>query len=192
MNVEIINILDRSGSMAGLRNDTVGGYNTFMTEQKLLPGHARVTLVQFNNQIETLYEGMNIQHLGVLTLNSYVTVGGTALADAIALTLLKQRERIAREAWAEKVLVNVFTDGQENASVRFTVPATKCLLEYYETEHDWEILFQGAGIDAFKEAETFGISATSTRNVAASAAGVAEAYGNMSLYATSIRTGAGR
>lgn len=192
MNVEIINILDRSGSMAGLRNDTVGGYNTFMVEQKLLPGHARVTLVQFNNQIETLYEGMNIQHLGTLTLNSYVTVGGTALADAIALTLLKQRERIAREAWAEKVLVNVFTDGQENASVRFTVPATKCLIEYYETEHDWEILFQGAGIDAFKEAETFGISAASTRNVAASAAGVAEAYGNMSLYATSIRTGTER
>jgi hypothetical protein len=190
MKVEIINILDRSGSMSGLRGDVIGGYNGFMTEQKTLPGQARATLVQFNSQIETLYEGVNIQHLGVLTQAAYVTEGSTSLSDAIGTTLARQGARIEREGWADKVIVNIFTDGEENTSREFTVAAAKALIKQYQDEKGWGILFQGAGIDAFKAADGFGISGATTRNVAASGAGVAEAYGTMSAYATSIRTSA--
>lgn len=190
MNVEIISILDKSGSMSGLRSDTIGGYNGFLMEQRTLPGHARATLVQFNTEIETVYEGVNIAHLGNLTQAHYVTLGGTALADAIGQTLVKQGERIARSGWADKVIVNIFTDGEENASREFTVEKAKALIKQYEDDKGWAILFQGAGIDAFKTAATFGISGASTRSVAASGAGVTEAYGNMSAYATSIRTSA--
>jgi hypothetical protein len=190
MNVEIINILDRSGSMEKLRTDTIGGLNGYLMEQRTLPGHARATLILFNSEIETVYEGVNIAHLGNLTQAQYVTIGSTALADAIGMTFMKQGERIAREAWTDKVIVNIFTDGEENASRKFTVEGAKALIKLYEDDKGWAVLFQGAGIDAFKAAETFGISGANTRGVAASSAGVAEAYGNMSMYSTSIRTGA--
>jgi hypothetical protein len=190
MNVEIITILDRSGSMAGLRNDVIGGYNGFMAEQKTVDGRARATLVQFCSAVETLYQGVDIQHVGVLTLENYVPLGSTALYDAIGMALNEQRQRIAKQAWADKVLVNIITDGEDNASREFTQAKATRLITECQQNAGWTFLFQAANIDAFQTATSFGISAASTRAFAPSAAGVAEAYGSMSFAATTLRTSA--
>jgi hypothetical protein len=189
MNVEIITILDRSGSMSSLSSDVVGGYNTFLCGQKDLPGHARATLVAFNNRVECLYEGVPVQHLGNLTLNSYVTEGSTALYDAIGQTLNTQRLRIAEQHWASKVLVNIITDGADNTSREFTREQAAKLIAECENKLGWTFLYQAANLDAFKAGAALGISGQSLRSYQPTGAGMAEAYGTMSTVATTIRTG---
>jgi len=187
--LEIITIMDRSGSMAGLRQDIIGGYNSFLMEQRTLPGQARATLVQFNNEVETLYQGVPIQHLGNLTQATYIPIGSTALYDAIGFALNAQGARIRAEGWADKVLVNIATDGEENTSREFSLEVVKAMIRRFQDEHGWTFLFQAANQDAFKTGAGFGISGATTRNFTASAAGVTEAYNTMSLYATNLRSG---
>lgn len=187
---EIITILDKSGSMWDIRQDTIGGYNGFMSAQRLVPGQARATLVQFNQDIETVYEGVNIAHLGALTIANYTPIGSTALLDAIGVTLTRQGQRIARDGWADKVLINVMTDGEENVSHEYKLDQIKLMVKEYENGRGWAFLFQGADIDAFKVGAGLGISGASTFNFAKTASGVAEAYSTMNTVATSLRTSA--
>lgn len=186
--LEIITILDRSGSMNDIRQDTIGGYNGFLMGQKALPGYARATLVTFSHDVETLYEGVNVQHLGNLTQANYATVGSTSLLDAIGTTLTRQLTRIEREGWADKVLVNIVTDGEENTSREFTLDQVKALVKACQNEKGWKFVFEGADIDSFKVGAGLGISGATTRNFTKTAAGVAESYGNLTAYATSMRT----
>lgn len=186
--IEIITIMDRSGSMDKLRHDIIGGYNGFMMEQRKLPGQARATLVQFNNDVETVYQGVPIQHLGNLTEATYIPIGSTSLFDAIGTTLTKQGARIKADGWTDKVLVNIATDGEENTSREFSQDAIRNMIRQYQDELKWTFLFQAANQDAFKTGIGFGISGATTRNFTANAAGVAEAYNTMNLYATTLRS----
>lgn len=190
MNLEIITILDRSGSMAGLRNDIIGGYNTFLAEQKTLPGNARITLVQFSSEIEEVYTAVPIHHIGNLTLGSYITAGNTALYDTIGAVLTKQGARIGGESWADKVLLNIITDGEENASKTVKKADALQMIAHKQDKLGWTVLFQASGIEAFKEAANLGIRPEFSRQFTANAAGVTEAYGTMSAMATSLRSGA--
>lgn len=189
MNLEIITILDKSGSMNELRNDIIGGYNNFLAEQKALPGNARITLIQFNNDVEEVYQGVPLNHIGMLTLGSYVTIGSTALYDAIGRTLAKQGARIGGESWADKVLLNIITDGGDNVSKEFTKAAALQAIAHKQNALGWSVLYQGAGPEAFAEGANLGISPLMTRQFQANAAGVAEAYGNLSAATTSLRAG---
>lgn len=190
MNLEIITILDRSGSMSDLRHDIIGGYNTFLTDQKALPGNARVTLVQFNHEIEVVYQALPIQHVGHLTLGSYIPGGSTYLYDTLCDALSKQGARIGGETWADKVLVNIITDGKDEKSVKCTKAQAIEAIKHKQDKMGWTVLFQAAGMDAFTEGAGLGIDPMMTRMFTANAAGVAEAYGALSATTTSLRTAA--
>lgn len=190
MNTEIIFITDRSGSMSGLRQDVVGGFNAFIAEQRAIPGAARVTLVQFNGDVEPLYQAMPLADVVALSAAMYCPMGSTALLDAIGLTLEQQGKRIAAENWAEAVIVNITTDGQENCSSRYTLEQVKQMIEHAQNKAGWVFVFQAANQDAFAAGGQYGISAATTHSFTASAAGVRDSYSTMSLSATAVRTAA--
>jgi hypothetical protein len=187
MKTEIICITDRSGSMNAIRHDVVGGYNRFINDQKAVPGEARMTFVQFDDLYERLYEGVAIETVPYLSLDTYVPRGSTALMDAIGRTLNEQGERIAREKWADKVIVTIITDGQENASVKFRTDEIREMITHAE-QHGWSFVFLAANQDAFATAAHYGISAATTQNFVANAAGAAQAYVGMSNMTRSLRT----
>lgn len=159
MRVEIIDITDRSGSMSDIRNDVIGGFNTLVTEQKAVTGECRLTYIQFDDHYQIVYAGKNIQDVEPLTLQTYVPRGSTALYDAIGITLNEQGKRIAAEGWAEKIIVCIRTDGQENASKEYKLETIKAMIKHAE-DHGWVFIFSGADQDAFAAAQNIGISAS--------------------------------
>ena len=159
MKTEIVFILDRSGSMAGLEKDTIGGYNAMLKKQKQLVEHATVTTVLFDDEYTLLHDRIDINGIAPMTEKEYEVRGATALLDAIGKSILKMEQvqnATLVEARAEKVLFVITTDGEENASVEFTYPKIKKLIER-QKERGWEFIFLGANIDAIGEASKLGI-----------------------------------
>lgn len=114
---EIVVILDRSGSMESIRDDAIGGFNAFMESQKAVAGEATSTLVQFNTTLETVHENVPLQDMPLLDSKTYVPGGGTALLDAVGLTVDRVGKRLAvtpEDKRPEKVMVAILTDGEEN------------------------------------------------------------------------------
>ncbi len=186
MKVEIIDITDRSGSMAHLRQDVIGGFNAFLVDQKSVPGEARLTHIQFDNHYEKQYAGKDIQTVEPLTAESYQPRGGTALFDAIGRTLQEQGHRIKTENWADKVIVCIRTDGEENSSVEYTQDKIKTMIEHAQ-EHGWEFIFSAANQDAFKAGASYGINSVNTTNFAATSAGLSGSYSSTSATVRSMR-----
>lgn len=161
MKVEIIDITDKSGSMSDIRFDVIGGFNTMLAEQKELPGEARLTQIQFDNLYELNFQARDLKTVDQLTPETYSPRGSTALLDAIGFTLDQQGHRIAKEGWADKVIVCIRTDGQENSSKEYKIARVKEMIEHAQ-KHGWVFLFSGADIDAFSVGSSLGISASGT------------------------------
>jgi uncharacterized protein YegL len=158
---EIIAILDNSGSMAELVNDTVGGYNAFINNQKNIPGEAILSTVLFNTDYTILHDRVNIKEVKPITNDDYHTGGGTALLDAMGKTInnigLKLQD-IVEDERPDKVIVFIITDGEENSSKEFTHKKIKEMVELKKNICNWEFLFAGANIDSFSVAKSIGIS----------------------------------
>lgn len=187
MKVEIIAITDRSGSMANIRDAAISGYNAFLDEQCTVPGEARVSHFLFDDRYETLHEAKDISNAVRLSPFNFVPRDYTALYDAIGKTLMTEGERIAKESWADKVIVTILTDGQENASKEYTAARVKEMIEH-ASKHNWHFVFLAANQDAFATGAQMGISRATTMNFAADAVGTQSAYRSMSSTTTSLRT----
>ena len=178
---ELIFILDRSGSMAGLENDTIGGFNSLVKKQCELPGKTIVTAVLFDDEYEVLWEGMDAEKT-VLTEKEYYVRGMTALLDAVGKTILSVRGRLANTAadkLPRKVLFVITTDGYENASREFTYEKVKEMIKFQQEKHQWEFLFIGANIDAAEEAGHLGVSEKDAIQFEASTVGVQKMYASV-------------
>ncbi|PQD94829.1 hypothetical protein CYL18_12760 [Pradoshia eiseniae] len=178
---ELIFILDRSGSMAGLENDTIGGFNSLVKKQCELPGKTIVTAVLFDDEYEVLWEGMDAEKT-VLTEKEYYVRGMTALLDAVGKTILSVRGRLANTAadkLPRKVLFVITTDGYENASREFTYEKVKEMIKFQQDKHQWEFLFIGANIDAAEEAGHLGVSEKDAIQFEASTVGVQKMYASV-------------
>jgi hypothetical protein len=186
MKTEIIAIIDRSGSMATIAPDAIGGFNTFLADQKTVPGEARMTLALFDDKFEYVYTGQTLTAAEPLTDKTFVPRGGTALLDAIGRTLNEQGARIKADGWAEKVIVCILTDGGENQSREFRQAQIKEMVKHAES-HGWSFVFLAANQDAFAAADSYGISAQHTASFSANAAGTQAAYQSMSTTTRSLR-----
>ena len=178
---ELIFILDRSGSMAGLENDTIGGFNSLVKKQCELPGKTIVTAVLFDDEYEVLWEGMDAEKT-VLTEKEYYVRGMTALLDAVGKTILSVRGRLANtvaDKLPRKVLFVITTDGYENASREFTYKKVKEMIKFQQEKHQWEFLFIGANIDAAEEAGNLGVSEKDAIQFEASTVGVQKMYASV-------------
>lgn len=160
MKTEIVFILDKSGSMAGLEADTIGGYNAMLGKQKKAEGEAIVTTVLFDHGYELLHDRINVRGISPITEKDYQVGGTTALLDAIGFTIQKivnVQKKTSESEQAEKVLFVITTDGMENASREFTTDKIKKMVQYQKEKFGWEFLFLGANIDAISTAAQFGI-----------------------------------
>jgi hypothetical protein len=175
---EIVFLLDRSGSMAGMESDTIGGFNSLLTRQRQLEGETSVTAVLFDDEYEVLWSGVDADGVK-LTENEYYVRGCTALLDAVGKTILEVRNRLFKtcvESRPNKVLFVITTDGLENASREFSYEKVKEMIEEQKANAGWEFLFIGANIDVAKEANNLGISEKNAYQFEASQEGVEEMY----------------
>lgn len=158
---ELVFILDRSGSMAGLEKDTIGGYNALLEKQKKEKGKARITTVLFDDRYELLHRMMPLKEVLPLTDKEYFVRGSTALLDAVGLTI-SQMVAVHKSEKPEdkpgKVLFVITTDGYENASMEYNQEKVRKMIETQKKKYGWEFLFLGANIDAEAAAEQYGIS----------------------------------
>ena len=152
-------LLDRSGSMVSLREDTIGGFDTFIAEQRTAPGRCRVTLAQFDNEYDEVYADRDIATVPSLVL---VPRGSTALLDALGRLVVTAGERLAALPEQERpgsVIVGVMTDGYENASRDWTHDRIKALIEQQSHAYGWQFLYLGADQDAIEEGAKMGFAA---------------------------------
>lgn len=157
---ELVFILDRSGSMAGLEGDTIGGFNAMIAKQKKADGEAYVSTVLFDNESVVIHDRVDIQKIPPMTEEQYSVRGCTALLDAIgkAIHHIGNVHKYAREEdRPEHTLFVITTDGMENASHRYTAEQVKQKIERQKQKYGWEFIFLGANINAVETASRIGI-----------------------------------
>ena len=159
--MELIFILDKSGSMGGLESDTIGGFNSMLEKQKKAKNrNTYVTTVLFDNEYKLLYSHTSISEVKPLTEKEYSPGGTTALLDAIGRTISQvksEQARLSSKDKAKKVLFVIITDGMENASKEYNLTTVRRLIEAQNKNEKWEFIFLGANIDSIWTAENLGI-----------------------------------
>ena len=188
---ELVFILDRSGSMAGLERDTIGGFNAMMKKQRREPGEALISTVLFDSESQVIHDRVPLDQVPVLTEEEYYVRGCTALLDAVggAIHHIGNVHKYARrEDVPERTLFVITTDGLENASRRYSYEKVKAMIERQKKEYGWEFLFLGANIDAAREAARFGIGADRAANYHADHMGTGVIYEAVSEAVCQIRS----
>lgn len=181
--VELVFILDKSGSMSGLESDTIGGYNSMLAKQKQVEGECVVTTVLFDHGYELLHDRIDIKAVQAITEDDYQVGGSTALLDAMGRTINKiatAQKNTSEEYRAEMVMCVIITDGEENSSREFSLEKVKQLVEQHKEKANWEFVFLGANMDAIQTAGYFGISADRAQSFHADKEGVALNFAVMS------------
>lgn len=175
--VEIVCIVDRSGSMSNIKTDAIGGFNQFLAAQQALPGEANFTLVLFDDRYETPQNAIDLKAAEPMTDATFVPRGGTALFDAVGRTIdaLGQRFTLS-DVKPEKVIVAILTDGEENSSREYTQSRISGMIRHQESKYGWEFIFLAANQDAFAAGAQLGIKLQNTANFAATGQGVRDAY----------------
>ena len=180
---ELVFILDRSGSMAGLEKDTIGGFNAMIEKQKAEAGEAYISTVLFDNCSEVIHDRVALNAVPKLTEKEYYVRGCTALLDAVggAIHHIGNVHKYAREEdRPEKTLFVITTDGMENASRRYSYEKVRNMITRQKEKYGWEFLFLGANIDAAREAARFGIDPDRAANYHADSTGTQVIYETVS------------
>lgn len=183
----IIAIIDRSGSMSHLRNEVIGGFDTFVDDQKKAEGTATMTLIQFDNQYEVDFDFLNIQEVPNIT---YSPRGCTAMLDAIGKAINSTGEKLAgmdESDRPEKVIVMIQTDGEENASREYNADTIKKMITEQESTYNWDFVFLGANMDAVGTAVDLGMKSGNAMNFMANSRGMGAAINSVSENLTSVR-----
>ena len=187
---ELVFILDKSGSMSGLEDDTIGEYNSMLEKQRQTPGECRITTVLFDNRYELLHDRVDLRAIQPITRNEYFVGGSTALLDAIGKTIHKiaaVQKNTAKDYRAKKVMFVIITDGAENSSREYSAKKIKSIIQHEKKKYGWEFIFLGANIDAVETAEQFGIDENRAANYIPDSEGTELNFRMMSEAVTSFR-----
>jgi hypothetical protein len=191
---EIAYILDRSGSMQPMQEPAVAAFNDFIKSQLDVPGAARLSLIQFDDAYEVPVPAAPIQDVPQLTAATYTPRGRTALLDAIGRTIKETDHRISALPDADKpskVILAIFTDGEENASLEYTIKHIGDLIRLYRDQKGWEFLFLAANQDAMATAATMRMDTGISASVSFSAKGVRSTGSAMSRKVRAMRMKSG-
>ena len=190
---ELVFILDRSGSMAGLESDTIGGFNSMIEKQKQQAGDCYVSTVLFDHVSEVLHDRVKLSEISLMTERDYTVRGSTALIDAIGIAIhhIGNIHKYARsEDVPEHTMFVITTDGQENASHRYTSEQVKKMIERQKEKYGWEFLFIGANIDALETAARYGIGEDRAVNYHADGEGTHVLYESVAKAVCNMRASA--
>ena len=189
---EMVFIIDRSGSMAGLESDTIGGFNAMISKQKKEQGEALVSTVLFDDVSEVIYDRVPVNKIEPMNEKQYYVRGCTALVDAIGCAvhhIETVHKYIRKEDVPEHTIFVITTDGMENASRIYSSDKVKKMIEK-KKETGWEFLFIGANIDAVETASHFGISEDRAVNYHADKKGTKVVYDSVCEAVCSVRANA--
>ena len=171
---EMVFILDKSGSMAGLEDDTIGGFNSMIEKQRALQGEAIVTTVLFDSVIKWLHDGVSIRTIEPMTSKDYTAGGCTALLDAVGATISTVHKRHKRmNGKPDHTVFVIITDGAENSSREFSYHKVQKMIRSRRKNSGWEFIFLGANIDAIETASRLGIHRDRAANYHADRKGTA-------------------
>jgi Mg-chelatase subunit ChlD len=161
-------LLDRSGSMGSVKDETISGFNYFLKEQKAAGDNATFTLVQFDSEsTDVVHEARQIREVPDLNQDTYQPRGSTPLLDALGQTIINTGKTLAgipEPNRPDKVVFVVITDGEENASHRFTKTRVKEMIDHQTGKYNWKFIYLGANQDAFAEAGSVGIAMATAAN----------------------------
>jgi len=179
--VDIAVVLDRSGSMESIKNETINGFNKFVKAQKETGINAKLTLAQFDTEYELVYHQLHIKEVPKMTKETFAPRGATALLDAIGKTIKSTRKYQKQNDETEyKTIFVIITDGEENASVDYTREDIFKKITKMQKKHQWEFVFLAANQDAISTASHFGISAKKAIRYAADSLGTADVFESVS------------
>ena len=190
---ELVFLLDRSGSMAGLESDTIGGFNSLIEKQKKQEGKCYISTVLFDHVSQVLHDRLPLEKIEKMTDRDYTVRGSTALIDAIggALHHIGNIHKYARpEDVSEHTMFVIITDGMENSSRRYSSDEVKKAIERQKSRYGWEFLFIGANIDAVETAKHFGIDRDRAVNYRADSRGTRVLYDNVAETVCTLRADA--
>lgn len=188
-NALIVMVLDRSGSMESIRDDTIGGVNSFLEEQRKVPGKCWVTLAQFNHTYELLQRNVPLEEIRPLTKDTFVPSGNTALLDAMdrAITTVDQDlTQFTPENKPDKVYFITVTDGQDNSSM-VTREKVFNIISDKRKNCGWEFVFLAANQDAIAAGNSYGISQGTSLSYNADSMSTRGSYGVVSNHITTSR-----
>lgn len=187
-------ILDRTGSMESIRDDTIGGFNAFLNAQKTAPGLATLTLVQFDSQdpYEVIHKFKPVQEVPELTRETFVPRASTPLLDAMGRginDLEKSLVDIAEEERPARTVMVIITDGQENASHEFRKDQIEKMIREKQEKLDWQFVFLSADLAAIGDALAVGMPAAATLAHDKNSHGVGAAWASLSRRIADYRSG---
>lgn len=191
---ELVFIIDRSGSMSGFESDTAGGFNTMIEKQRAMDGRVHVTTVLFSNRSQTVHDRLPIERVERMTERDCAAGGMTALYDAIGDTIehIAGIHKYARpEDVPEHTVFVITTDGEENASRKYTRAAVKKMIGERTEKYGWEFLFVSANIDSEESGAAIGISEDRCASYLQTEEGFAECYAAMDSFVTMARSAKG-
>ena len=187
---EVVFIVDMSGSMQPFTQDTIGGYNNLLNDQKKIEGEANITTVFFDSEYILVHDRVNIKDVKPITEKEYYPRGTTALLDAVSKTLRDVGKKLAdmdEDDRPSSVIVTIITDGYENASKEYTWKQIQDMIKEQREKYNWIFTFLGANIDVEKVSEGLGVDSKLAKKYSASTIGTDAVYCAMSAAVSSVR-----
>lgn len=178
--------------MSVVRDDTIGGFNTFLKEQQAQPSDANLTLVQFDDQYEVVHSGVPIKDVPELDTHTFVPRGWTALLDAIGRSINDTGARIAAmEVWQRpsKVIFVIVTDGAENQSKEFSHDKIKDMIKLQTETYNWDFVFLGANQDAIAVGGSMGLLCGNSMTYSSNAIGTQNVFSSVATKMSNYRGG---